>query len=392
MKIGVCFVAAAAALTGACATSEPYPNKRPLSQENIALLADTNFVVVENNNGVEASWFMQDSSAASAQYGLIGALVSAGMDAMMNAGPAGRAQQTADELATVALADKMNQSLRAQIEAIKAASPAAGVSVAEVTTTQKILSPNATNDAVELRVSYTLSEDASAMNIVATATYQRADVQYKTPYTFKSVPKSELEGPLYRNTFVYESNRFQLPALTPELKGEMVAAIQKKYAAKTGAIPVSASSKDTKRKSWSAPVKENKDYEEMSKEIKEANDNTLSKSEASAFLIREWLKSDGAFLLNELETAHAYIAKYLLLDLNSAAVPSMTGTDQMVEQVADGRTVRMIGAGPGAGSYVSSPGGLKDFTTFGNAIQIADTHRKRINDLQASAKKQNGKK
>ena len=130
----------------------------------------------------------------------------------------------------------------------------------------------------------------------------------------------------------------------------------------------------------------------MTKEIKEANDNTLTKSEASAFLIREWLKSDGAFLLKELETAHAYIARYLIVDLNSAAVPSMAGTDQMVEQLPDGRTVRVIGSGTGAGSYVSSPGGLKDFTTFGNAIQIAETHRKRINDLQASAKKQTGKK
>jgi len=230
------------------------------------------------------------------------------------------------------------------------------------------------------------------MNIIASASYQRADVKYKTPYTFKSVPKTELEGPLYRNTFVYESNRFPLPALTPELKQELVTAIQKKYAAKTGAIPVSANApKDGKRRRG-APLRESEDYENMTKEIKEANDNTLSKSEASAFLIREWLKSDGAFLLNELETAHGYIAKYLLLDLNSTAVPSLTGTDQVVEQVADGRVVRMIGSGPAAGSYVSSAGGLKDFTTFGNAIQIAETHRKRINDLQAAAKKQNSKK
>ena len=392
MKIRVCLVAATAVFAGACATSEPFPIKRPLSQENIALMADTNVVVVENNSGIGASWFMQDSSAAGAQYGLIGALVSASMDAIMNAGPAGRAQQTADDLATVAVVDKLNQSLRAKLETLKAVPSGGGITIGEVTTTQKISSPAAANDAVELQVTYTLSEDASAMNIVASASYERADVKYKTPYTFKSVPKTELEGPLYRNTFVYESNRFPLPALTPELKQELVTAIQKKYAAKTGAIPVSANApKDGKRRRG-APLRESEDYENMTKEIKEANDNTLSKSEASAFLIREWLKSDGAFLLNELETAHGYIAKYLLLDLNSTAVPSLTGTDQVVEQVADGRVVRMIGSGPAAGSYVSSAGGLKDFTTFGNAIQIAETHRKRINDLQAAAKKQNSKK
>jgi len=366
--------------------------KRPLTQAHIARLADTNIAIVENNQGVAASWYMADSSAASAQYGLIGALVSAGMDAMMNAGPAGRAQQTADDLATIALADKLNQSLRAQFDAMKVAQApdGSGVRIAEVSTVQKILSPAAVNDAVEVNISYTLSEDATALNIVATAAYSDPAAKYVTPYTFKTVPKDELDGPLYRNSFVYESNRFALPTLGPEIKQAMVEAIQKKYIAKTGSLPVSANA--ARRSRYSAPLKESKDYEDMSQEIKEANDNTLSKSEAAGLLTREWLKADGAFLLKELESAHAYIAKYVLLDLNSTAVPSLEGADQVVEQMQDGRTVRLVGAGIGAGTYVSSPGGLKDFTTFGNAIQIADVHRKKISQLQETAKKQSAKR
>lgn len=255
---------------------------------------------------------------------------------------------------------------------------------------RKTLSPATVNDAVEVIISYTLSEDATALNVVARAAYTDTGAKYVTPYKFKTVPKDELDGPLYRNTFAYESNRFPLPTLTPEIKQAMVEAIQKKYIAKTGSLPVSA---NTARKSrFSAPFKESKDYEDMTQEIKEANDNTLSKSEAAGLLTREWLKADGAFLLKELESAHTYIAKYVLLDLNSTAVPSLEGADQVVEQLQDGRTVRLVGAGVGAGTYISSPGGLKDFTTFGNAIQIAEVHRKRILQLQDTAKKQGVKR
>src|SRR6185503_7529235 len=182
----------------------------------------------------------------------------------MNAGPAGRAQQTADDLATIALADKLNQSLRAQFDAMKVAQApdGSGVRIAEVSTVQKILSPAAVNDAVEVNISYTLSEDATALNIVATAAYSDPAAKYVTPYTFKTVPKDELDGPLYRNSFVYESNRFALPTLGPEIKRAMVEAIQKKYIAKTGSLPVSANA--ARKSRYSAPLKESKDYEDMS--------------------------------------------------------------------------------------------------------------------------------
>ncbi|HVY88955.1 MAG TPA: hypothetical protein VG942_08815 [Hyphomonadaceae bacterium] len=388
MKTRICYVAAAAALLGACASVEPHPSKRPLTQAEISQLSDTNFALVENNEGIATSWLMADSSASGAQYGLIGALVSASMDAMMNAGPGGRAQQAADDLATVALTDKLNKSLQSQFDAMKISQqPGGGVRIAEVSTVQKILSPSTVNDAVEVTISYTLSEDATAINVVATATYNNSGMKYATPYKFKSVPKDELSGPIYRNSFVYESNRFSLPTLTPEVKQQLVDAIQKKWVAKTGSLPVSANAGPRKSR-FSTPVKESKDFEDMTKEIKAANDNTLSKEEASALLTGEWLKSGGAPLLHELEAADAFIAKYIIADLNNPAVPSLEGSDQVVEQLEGGRTVRLVGAGFGAGSYVSSPGGLKAVTTFGNAVQIADVHRKRIQELQDTAKKQ----
>lgn len=334
-------------------------------------MADTNVALVENNDGVETSWFMSDSSASGAQYGLIGALVSATMDGIMNAGPSDQAQKTADQIAVVAAVDKMNHGLHAQM---KSAVAAEGYKVrfSDVSTLQKLTTPKAPDDTVEVNVSYVLSEDASAMKMIAVATYDNANAKYVTPYTFKSVPEDETKGPLYRNTFIYESARLPLPVLTPELKASWEAEIKQAFLEKTGKVP--ASNKD-------------KGYREMNDQLNEARNDVLTKEESSRVLAKAWTANDGAFLFNELQTGHAYLAKYLLLDLNATTVPKLDGTDDVVEQVADGRVVRLVGAGAGAGSYISSPGGLSIATTYGNASQVAKVNRDRASAIAEAAKK-----
>jgi hypothetical protein len=372
MKIQLCAAAGAALLLGACAT-ETFPAKRPLRAESITALGETNVAVVTPNEGVETTWFMRDSSAAGAQYGLIGALVSAGVDAAMNAGPGGRAETAADELAQAAVVDKLNQSLQDKLTAIKAAGGAGapGVTIGEVTTVQKILAPDPVDDAVEIRVTYLLSEDGRSLKVIAQATYQKTGVNYVTPYPFKSsVPKSETTGPLYRNTFTYESNHVPVPAISAEDKAQLAATIQKSYIDYWGKLPAHG---DT-------------DYNKMTREIAEAQDDKLSKSESLYFLAHEWTRDNGAVLQREIEQAHAFIAKYVLVDLNSTTVPSMTGADELVETLPDSRTVRIVGKGIEAGSYVSSPGGVSDFTTYGNAVAIAKVNQNKIKALNAEAK------
>jgi hypothetical protein len=328
-------------------------------------------VLVENNHGVQATWFMSDSSAASAQYGLIGALVSATMDAIINAGPSDAAQKLADQVAVVATVDKMNTDFRERIKA-SAALDGHKVRFADVVTTYKVFADKATEDAIEVDIDYRLSEDATAMKVTASAIYQRADLKYVTPYTFKSVPEEELSGPLYRNTFVYESARLPTPALTPEIKAGWVSDIQKRYTEKHGKLPA---------------TKKDNGFDDMKKEIAEANNDTLTKEESSRVLVSAWTSNEGQFLYNELQAAHAYLGKYLLHDLNNPAVPSLTGQDEVVETLADGRTIRMIGQGPLAGSYISTPGGLTTFTTYGNAAQTAKINRDRMTALADAAKK-----
>jgi hypothetical protein len=363
---------AAATLLSGCVAAQKHPNTRPMSAETIQAVGKAPVVVAEVNNGIEKSWYMVDSSAAAASYGLIGGLVSGIMDAIMNAGPSKRANKAANEIAELvpaeALTASLVQHLQSQVPAAEA--PVNGASLASVTTVQKITSPAAADGALEITSTYTLSEDASAFRVIARASIQGKSLPYKTPYKFeKSVPKTELAGPVYRNTFTYHSAQLPVPTFTPELRDRLVANIEASYKDANGAPPA-ADSDDAKA---------------LAKELEKARDDELTKDEIAIFLAREWLKDNGAMLKREVEGAHAFIAKYVAQDLNSTTVPSFDGQEQLLD-TANGRTVRRTGAGLEAGSYVSAPADMTSFTTYGNAIAIAKVHSEKISELSKQAK------
>ncbi|MDP2764769.1 MAG: hypothetical protein Q8O54_08025, partial [Brevundimonas sp.] len=156
MRIVAC---ALAALTlAACASVPPVPNARPLNAQHIEALGATSVVVTENNGGVLKSWLRQDSSAAAASQGLIGVLVGAAIDGIMNYGPSRRARTVADELAEVMPAEVLNESLVRHISGqIASGAPGEGVVVSDVRTVQKLTSPGAVDDALEVVTSYLLS-------------------------------------------------------------------------------------------------------------------------------------------------------------------------------------------------------------------------------------------
>lgn len=373
------FTAAAAVLLSGCIVMQKHPNTRPMPADAIQAVGKAKIAVAQNNNGVEKSWFMTDSSAAGASYGLIGGLVTGIMDAIMNAGPSRRASQAANEIAELVPADALTSSLvgHLQAQAPPADATVPGVSVGSIGTVQKLTSTGVKDGQVEIATTYTLSEDASAFRVISLVTFEAKSLPYKTPYKFeKSVPKTELTGPLYRNTFTYHSAQLPVPTLTPDLVQRLVANIEASYKDVSGAMPKADSDEGKK----------------MAKELEQARDENLTKDEIAIFLTREWVKDNGAMLKREIEGAHAFIAKYVVQDLNSTVVPSFEGQDQLVD-TTDGRTVRRIGAGLDAGSYVSAPGNVTSFTTYGNAIAIAKVNSERISELrkQASAAKQKSK-
>ena len=354
----------------ACATVEPSPHARPLNAQHIETLGATSVVVTENNTGVMKSWFRQDSSAAAASQGLLGVLIGAAIDGIMNYTPSRRARAAANELAEVMPAEALNESLVQHFTRQINAADQGGVVVSDVRTVQKLTEPGVVDDALEVTTSYLLSEDATTLQISVTLTYQNAAIPYATPYTFEKVPETELTGPLYRNTFTYSSNQLPIPTLTPELRERLVTSIRENALDEQGNPPAEGTDA----------------FKAMNKELEEAANDTLTKAEISIFLAREWTKNNGALLRAEIDGAHAFIARYAVLDMNRTALPSLTGVDELVETLPDGRTVRRVGPGVMAGSYVSLPGNVTDFVTYGNAAAIAEVNETRTRNIQEQAR------
>lgn len=366
-------VAALAALSlAACASVQPVPAARPLNSQQVAAIGPTSVVISENNTGVMKSWFRQDSSATAASQGLIGVLVGAALDGMMNYGPSRRARRDADQIAEIAAAEMLNDSLTDHFRRqIARGAPGEAVSVSDVRTVQKITSPEPIDGVLAVSTSYLLSEDASTLQVSVAVSYQDPSVPYATPYTFEGAPpKSELEGPVYRNTFTYNSDQLPVPVLTPDLRARLIASIEENARDENGALPVEGTD----------------EFKSMTRELEQARDDRLTKSEISIFLAREWTRNNGALIRSEVEKAHAFIAKYAVIDMNRTVVHSLTGTDEIVETLNDGRTVRRIGAGVLAGSYSSLPGNVSDFVTFGNAAAMAEVNQTRIQNLQQEAR------
>jgi hypothetical protein len=405
---------AAIALAG-CATAPQYPSMRPLTPAHIETMGATPVVVAENNNGIEKAWFYTSTASAGAAYGLVGALVSAAMDAIINYGPSRRAQKAANEMAALMPVDALNASLvehfrrqmaanapapaepadamltaasadsadaAAPVEAAVAteaalieppapAAPPSGVHYSGVESMQRLMARDPLDDAIVVSTGYTLSEDSSTLRVIAHVSYQSAQTPYATPYQFEnSVPRAEQEGPAYRNTYTYYSTQLPVPTLTPELRERLIANIQDSVRDENGALPAEGS----------------QEYRAMERELENARDDRLSKDEIAIFLTREWLRDDGALLRRELDQAHEFIARYVLLDMNRTVAPSLTGQDELLETREDSRTVRRIGAGTAAGSYISSAGNLTSFSTYGNTIGIARVHSERIEQIREAAR------
>jgi hypothetical protein len=401
----------AIALAG-CATAPQYPAMRPLTAAHIETMGATPVVVSENNNGIEKAWFYTSTASAGAAYGLIGAMVSAAMDAIINYGPSQRAQKAANEMAEVMPVDALNASLVEHVRqqmavstapatpaeatltvatteiaadatvlpaAIDAAatpaiveSPAppplpSGVYYSDVASQQRLMVREPLEDSIVITTSYTLSEDSSTLRVIAYASYQSTATPYATPYTFtRSVPRPETEGPAYRNTFTYYSTQLPVPTLTPELRERLIANIQESARDANGALPAEGSN----------------EFRSMERELENARDDRLSKDEIAIFLTREWLRDDGALLRRELDQAHTFIARYVALDMNRTVAPSLAGQDELLETAADSRTVRRVGATTAAGSYISSAGNVSSFSTYGNTIGIARVHNERIEQIR----------
>lgn len=353
----------------ACATVEPVPNARLLSPANVERLGPTRASITGNERGVGKSWYYTEVNGGGA--GLIGAIGGAIAAAIINAAPSARAHRQASEMAELVTPDMLNKTIAAELKVVPAAPGAQAITFSDVVLTQKIINPAALDDVVEIATTYTLSEDSSVLRVVAVATYQNAAVPYQTPHTFKAKPPaSETTGPLYRNAFTYFSTPLPVPTLSPELKTRLEASVRDSARDASGALPAAGT----------------REHTAMMREVELAQDSKFSAGESSVFLTREWLTDGGVLLTREIQNAQAFIAKYLLLDINRTAVPSFTGADELLETTADDRTVRRIGAGVEAGAYVSSAANVTTPATYGNAVAVGKATVEYVRGLKRTAK------
>lgn len=366
-------ITCALVLASCASQTPPFPNKRPLTQEGINAIGKTGIVVIENPFGVSKGWHRKDNSSGASS--LEAALVASIIDSIANARPAGRARKVANAVGEFVKAPDLDASLVSQFtgQITPADAPVGeGITFGSVTTRQRILMPAPMNDVIELATTYTISLDASVLLVEARASYLSSALVYSTPYTFAGkVPKSERSGPVYTNTFKYYSNQIPIPAMSPELQEDLAAAITQSYQDKKGAPPAPGSG----------------DFRAMTKYVNYARDARLAPSELAIFREREWTRDEAALLKAEIDKAHAFIAKYLLLDLNTTAVPSLTGADEVLEMLEHDRIVRRIGTGVDSGTYVSSTGEFLGNSIFGNAIMISEEQSNRLRELQKQASK-----
>ncbi len=379
----------------ACATIEPIPVTRKLTAKTMVQLGQTDIIFGTNHEGIRAGWTSAGAAPATPGYYYVppgtsplAAGVGAGIGhaigvAIVDAAPSARAKKNASKINT----DIDKKSLdKAFIQKIKEAMVSGTVTVGEVSTAEFKRKDPVPQDKIKLISRYTLAEDASAIRVDATITYENDAISYKTPYDFDGKPpKKETKGPLYRNTFSYHSDRFEVPALTDEVKTTLVDAIRSQYDEDFTVV------EDTKIDGKNQEKRLKKLLSRRNKALEQAEDGKFSKTEKAILLIDNWRGSGSPALNLAIEQGQLFIAQMLVLDINNASVPRyetaeprekpgfFKGVSQgfgplgnedysVLTTANDGRKVVRLDSGTLSGAYFSYP--ESGFSNYGNAYKI----------------------
>ena len=343
-----------AAFTSGCAIQLD-PAKRPMQQATLDQLKGPIPVIMQTpeRNGIATSYFAQDSSAAGAQYGLIGALTTAVIDGIANANPYEIAQNNANRIAETFKGDELLNQAYASLTANKKLAP---------TSLNLVLSAPTTPDGLSIDLGYVFQTNMSAIKVYAMVSLNMKGAEYKSPYISKDgkPAKADTSGLVYKNWFQYYSVQLPVPVKAQSDIDAKVAEI-KAAATKNGALP----KKDTQA------------YAKMMADIKQAQKVEYTAKEVTDKLANQWLANNGEKLKAEIKTAHEFLATQIYKDLARLDVPDYKGTtDTVLDTAADGRTIKLLGVGYNAGMVRSQP---KDFieTGWGNATIYPETEKEK---------------
>lgn len=361
------------ALSSGCAMQLD-PVKRPMQQATLDQLKEPIPVVMQTpeRNGIATSYFAQDSSAAGAQYGLIGALTTAVIDGIANANPYEIAQTNANRIAETFKGDELLNQAYASLSANKKLTPANLNLVLSAPTPVPAKSTKTTTpDGLSIDVGYIFKTDMSGLRIYAAVALNQKGKVYTSPYVGKDgkTSKPDNSGLLYSNSFSYFSQQLPVPVKSQSEIDAKVAEI-KAAATKNGVLP----------------KKDSQAYAKMTNEIKQAQKPEYTPKEISDKLADQWLANNGEKLKTEIKAAHEFLAVQIYKDLARLDVPDYKGTsDTVLETAADGRAIKLLGIGYNAGMVQSQP---KDFvsTGWGNATIYPETEKEKKEKAKETTK------
>lgn len=342
-----------AAIASGCAM-QPTPTKRPMQQATLDQIKSPVPLIMQTPEraGVATTYFAQDSSAAGAQYGLIGALTTAVIDGIANANPAEIASDNANRIAETIKGDELLNQAYSTLMANKKHAPSSLNLVFSAPTPAPTKPAKTTApDGLNVHLGYTFKTDMSGLNIYAIVSLNMKGVEYKSPYVTKDAKpaKPDMSGLVYQNNFNYYSQQLAVPVKSQSEIDAKVAEIKAK-ASKNGVLP----------------KKDNPQYARMMSDIKQAQKPEYAPKEISDKLADQWLANNGEKLKAEIKAAHEFFATQIYKDLARFDVPDYKGTDTALETLENGRVVKIVGAGFNAGNVNSEP---KEFisTGWGNA-------------------------
>lgn len=373
-------LAAVAVLSG-CANQIPY--KRPMQDVYKPVGQDVQVYTYAAKEGIGVRYFLQDSSAAGAPYGLLGALVATAMDGIMNAGPKETSARMANMLATgfdlleteyqlqAALASELKQVpwLRAQdkikhaeagqrLEADKFAEPAALLVSLNYSMSPDLAHLNLNTD-VRLMAK---SQQYQPLYPEEAAVLAKAETDRQAALTRQSKKKqpnpdevpADQRSQIYRNQFTYISADFPVATRTQQEVDDKIAEIRARYKDANGKL-----------------TKDKDKISKMNREIKAAKEpeDPAALAERRA---AEWLANDGARLKAAIAEGVVQVAKLLARDLQETAVPNFNAkaADDVENDANSMRRIVRKAGGYQAGQYISEP--LTVRPQFWNAINYGD--------------------
>jgi len=363
------FIALTLAILSGCVSQVPY--KRPMQEKYQPALQDLQIYTYADKQGVGVRYFVQDSTAAGAQFGLLGMLVTSAIDGIANIGPRERSAKLANRLATgfdlLGIEMELQSALSRELAHVPGISMRPEIKHAQGE--QKLEADMFAEPASLLvTVNYSMSPDLSHLIITSNARIFSQSMKYSPLYpkedeelaaaekkrqdainqnTSKTNPRkkkpkeipADQSGQLYRNTLTYISDALHVEGKSQSEIDAEVAAIRARYTDNNG--------KQTRNR---------EQIVQMNREVKAAskpdNNNQLAERRA-----QKWLENDGALLKKVMAEGMGELSRLLAKDMQVTDIPQFNSKQSdLVQPIADGsRRIVIKTRGHAAGQYSSEP-------------------------------------